>query len=101
MSREEIVYLGQGRGVDFVKTGEGGFEGGSLVLQQLDTDQVIVMGPINPRRTWSIAAPTKPSRRSSTLAASNLALLTAFFSSSGFTEPAAPLSTLTVILPAS
>jgi hypothetical protein len=98
---EEVAYLGQGRRIDFVETGECGFEGGSLVLQQLDNESDYVIEFVNPWRTWAIAAPTTPSRRSSALAASNLALLTAFFNSSAFTEPAAPLSTLTAILLAS
>jgi hypothetical protein len=39
---EEAAYLGQSRRIDFVKTGEGRFEGGSFVLQQLDTNQISV-----------------------------------------------------------
>ena len=35
---EEVAYLGQSRRIDFVKTGECGFEGSRLGLQQLDND---------------------------------------------------------------
>lgn len=45
---EEAAYLGQSRRIDFVKTGEGRFEGGSLALQQLDTNQFIGREHENP-----------------------------------------------------
>ena len=35
---EEVAYLGQSRRIDFVNTGECGFEGSRLGLQQLDND---------------------------------------------------------------
>ena len=38
IANAEGAYLGQSRRIDFVKTGECGFEGGSLVLQQLDNE---------------------------------------------------------------
>lgn len=33
ITSEEVAYLGQSRRIDFVKTGECGFEGSRLVLQ--------------------------------------------------------------------
>lgn len=41
IASEEAAYLGQSRRIDFVKTGKGRIEGGSLALQQLDTNRFI------------------------------------------------------------
>ena len=38
IASEEVAYFGQSRHIDFVKTGECGFEGGSLSFQQLDNE---------------------------------------------------------------
>ena len=35
IAREEVAYLGQRRRIDFIKTGECGFESGSFSFQQL------------------------------------------------------------------
>ena len=48
IASEEAAYLGQSRCIDFVKIGEGRFEGGSLALQQLDMNQFIGREHENP-----------------------------------------------------
>ena len=50
IASEEVPYLGQSSRIDFVKTGECGFEGGSLSFQQLDNES-----DYGYRTRWSMA----------------------------------------------